>query len=310
MPLLARPAPVVAPPVQTERPKVVVWTSAAGDEIPLSAASGYVNLPGRAGLGLPPTNVVYDALPDGGGSLRTIQDLVRVITLPLRVQGATAAQYLARLNRLQASFRHPVRSGLAQPGTLTVRLPDGSARSIAAYYHGGLDAPEDTIDDLIQLYQNFPNLELLALDPTWTGGSVGGRWGDITPPVFFGTMPRTLAPSQVLGSVTVDLPGDADSWPVWTITGPGTPTVTNLTSGRSWQFASAISAGRTVTVDTRPDKLTVVDDLGADLYGSLDTYPDLWPLEPGLNDLTVEVASSTSASAIAFTADVRWRSGW
>lgn len=312
--VVGTPAPA-PPPSRPPRPgrlpaKRFIWTSAAGDVLDLTSGQGYTCLPGREGFGLPPRQVIQNELPDGGASLQGIRDQVRVMTIPLRVRGATQDEYLQRLRRLQAAMLHPLRNGIEVPGTLTVALPDGSRRSIAAYYNGGLSGEEDPLDDLKLRMGTFPNFELLALDPYWTGGQVGDGWRATAGNAFFGAMPLQLAASQVLGAVTVDLPGDAESWPIWTIVGPGTPTIANTTSGRSFEFAVAVEDGRTVTVDTRPDRLTVTDDLGTDLYDTLATWPDLWPLEPGRNELTVELAGAGSGSRISFTADVRWQAAW
>lgn len=314
MPILAAPHRLPTPtPTPPRPPKRILWTSAAGDEIDLTdRARGYYSLPGRSGFGLPPREVVYDALPDGGALLRTIVDQVRAISIPLRVEGATQDQYLSRLRRLQAAFRHR-RGGVDVPGSLTVITPDGARRTIAALYNGGLDAEEEIMDDLKLLSQPFPGLEFLALDPYWVGEQVGNEWiaGEGTD--WFGaTLPRFFTPTRVLGSVTVVLPGDADAYPVWTITGPGTPILNNLTTGRGFEFktAGALDAGQVVTIDTRPDRLTVIDDSDADLYGSLEEFPDLWTLETGENVLQVEMTDSTDDSKVSFVADVRYQAGW
>jgi hypothetical protein len=259
-----------------------------------------------------PREVIYDTVPTGGGIPRTIQDQVRIISLPLSVQGPDPDTYLQRRARLQASVRHPEDlDGVPTPGTLTVALPDGSRRSIAAYYNGGLDGEEDIVDDLLLCYQTFPRLEFIALDPYWTGGTLTSpTWRTAAPVAWFGGLPLQLSANQVLGSVSVDVPGDADSFPVWTIVGPGAPEVINNTTGRSWAFGTAIASGRTVTVDTREGRLTVVDDLGNNLYGSLEAFPDLWPLRSGRNDLTVTMTGSSTASRISFAADIRWQTGW
>lgn len=319
MPLIASvlitPPPPPLPP-QTPRvrliPKRLTWTSPAGDVLDLcDDGQGYRSLPGRAGFGMVPREIQYDALPGGGATLRNIHDQVRVLAVPLRVAGLTQDEYLTHLARLQRAFRHSV-GGEDVPGTLTVEMPDGSRRSISAFYNGGLDPTED-IDDLLQLGQPFPRLEFLALDPYWLGSrTVGAAWKVDESVPFFGTMPVQLAADQVLGAVTVNVPGDASAYPVWTITGPGVPQISNTTTGRSWEFkvGSPIDAGRTVTVDTRPDQLTVTDDLGEDLYSSLEPFPDMWSLEPGVNELTVEITSATTDSRISFTAATRHQTGW
>lgn len=291
-------------------PKRFIWTSPAGDVLDLTGGQGYNCLPGREGFGVTPRSITQNELPGGGASLQSIRDQSRVMAVPLQVRGATQAEYLERRRRLFAAVRHPVRDGLPVPGTLTVALPDGTRRSIAAYYNGGLSHSEEVLDDLKLKLCTFPNLEFLALDPDFESGQVSAGWRTAPGRAFFGTMPLVLSASQVLGAVQVVLPGDADSYPIWKITGPGVPTIVNNTSGRSFALSPAVDAGRVVTVDTRPDQLTVTDDLGTDLYDYLDTWPDLWPLEPGLNELTVEMASSTSASRVEFTAAVRWQSAW
>lgn len=307
------PAPEPPPsPPPAVAPKRIRWTSPGGDVVPLSdAAVGYVSLPGRSGFGLPPREVVYDAAPNGGGVLRSIHDQVRVISLPLRIQGSSQQEYLTRLQRLQRAFRHRL-GGEDLPGTLTVDLPDGTHRSIQAFYNGGLDGEESVMDDLLLYQQVFPQLEFLALDPYWMGDTVGDNWKVEDTSAFFGTMPVPLVATQSLGSVTIDVPGDADAYPIWTITGPGAPTLTNNTTGRSLAFdgGSPIASGRVVTIDTREDRLTVVDDLGDSYWSSLEPYPDLWTLEPGVNELTVSVASATSDTQVSVTATVRWQTGW
>jgi hypothetical protein len=315
MPLLAgtqQPTTPSTPGGPRLAPKRITWTAPDGDELVLSDDSqGYRSMPGRSGFGMVPREVLYDSLPGGGGILRNVHDQVRVLQIPLRVAGATQDEYLSRLRRLQRSVRHR-RGGEDVPGTITVALPDGSRRKIAAFYNGGLDDHTENMDDLLFTAQTFPRVEFLALDPYWSGAAVGDEWAGATGSTWFGTMPRRLSASQVLGDVTVTLPGDADAYPIWTITGPGAPTLTNTTTGRSLAFkpGSPIGAGRTVTIDTREDHLTVTDDLGADLYGSLEEFPDMWTLEPGVNDLTVEMASATADTRVAFTATVRWQTGW
>lgn len=316
MPLIALAA---TPPVPVPRGlprKHILWESPTGDVIDLTDAnSGYSSPPGRSGFGVVPREVVIDQHVDGA-SLRTIQVQPRIISYPIRVQGRTYEEYLERLRRLQAAFRHPVDplTGRPRPGKLRVLLPDGSAREISAYYRGGLDAEEDPLDDLILKSQVFPEVEFVAPDPYWTGGVVvsptwrtaGGRaW-------FGGPLPRVLAASQVLGEVSVLIPGDAESYPVWTITGPGAPVIRNDSTGREWRFKASepLDTGQVVTVDTRPDVLSVEDQTGTSLYGALEDWPDLWPLEPGVNHLTVEMVGADAHSSVKFEAAVRWQAGW
>ncbi|HEY9416143.1 MAG TPA: hypothetical protein VIQ30_15385, partial [Pseudonocardia sp.] len=253
------------------QPKRITWTAPGGDILDLcSDAQGYRPLRGRSGFGLVPREVIYDASPMGGGLFRTIQDQVRLLTIPLRVHATTQADYLTRLHRLQASVRHRY-GGQDVPGTITVFLPNGSSRRISAFYHHGLEEHSEELEDLLFTAQNFPTLEFIATDPYWEGGSVGDTWRATAGAAWFGPMPRSLASSQVLGAVTVNVPGDAETHPIWTITGPGVPTITNVTTGRSFAFkdTAPIADGQTVTIDTRDTYLSVVDQDDVNLYSSL-----------------------------------------
>lgn len=302
-----------APPVRPRRSaKRILWTSAAGDVLDLTGGQGYVSLPGREGFGLPTREASYRELAEGGADLADIVDQVRLLNNGVSVKGATAAEYQERLARLQAAMLHPRRNGTRVPGTITVQLPDGTIRTISAYYNTGLSGAEERLDDHLTYYQEFPNLEFLAVDPYWSGGQMGEGWGATPGQPWFGAMPRALASSAVLGSVTTVLRGDAETWPIWTIVGPGAPSAQNLTAGRGWAWRtdSPIPSGRVVTIDTRPTVLTVIDDLGNDLWEDMDDYPDLWPLEPGANDLMVTIDGATGASRASYTADIRWQAGW
>jgi hypothetical protein len=311
MPLVVGTGRPPAPSPTRPQPKIFTWTAPGGDVIPLcDQGAGYLSLKGRAGMGMIPREVIYDANPDGGGIFRTIQDQVRVISYPLRIQGDTQTLYLERYRRLQRGFRHR-RGGVDVPGTLTVGLPDGTSRSISAFYLGGLDPEEAELDDLLAVGQNHPRLEFLALDPYWTGGDISYTWASSAASVpFFATMPVHLSASQVLGNVTADLPGDADSYPIWTLTGPGTPLLANDTTGSELVFAEEIPDGTVVTIDTRPEQLTVVDDEDENWYPNLEAFPDLWVLEPGVNELRVEMSGATADSKVQMTAAVRWQTGW
>ena len=120
--------------------------------------------------------------------------------------------------------------------------------------------------------------------------------------------PVLLSPPSTLGSATVTNEGGGDAYPVWKIYGPGTPTITNNTTGRSFGMSSALTSGEVVTVDTRPTLQSAVDGTGADRWGDLvkSSPRDLWTLPPGVNQLTVVLAGSGAGSAVELTYHQRW----
>ncbi len=120
--------------------------------------------------------------------------------------------------------------------------------------------------------------------------------------------PVLLDPSSTLGSTTVTNSGGGDAYPIWTIHGPGTPTITNVTTGRSFGLSVALGSGEVVTVDTRPTLQSAVDGTGADRWGDLvKTSPrDLWTLVRGTNLLDVALTGSGSGSRVELLYHQRW----
>jgi hypothetical protein len=103
--------------------------------------------------------------------------------------------------------------------------------------------------------------------------------------------------------------GDADAYPIWTVTGPGQPTVTNTTTGRSWSFSTSVPTGATWTVVAAPDgQASVTDQSGNSQwqYLAAGVPRDLWPLVPGLNELDIVLAGSGTGSMITMTYTRQW----
>jgi hypothetical protein len=280
---------------------------------------GYASLTGRAGFGPVDAELVSDRMWDGSALVRTHRVQPRVMTVPLFVEGPDQETYLARLSALQATMRHPVDMStlLPVPGSITVSLPDGSQRSIGAYYQAGASPTEDQVDDLVVSWCMLPNLQWYAPVPTWEGDQITQMWA--LPPASAGVPPLPpvlLSAGSVLGQTQITNPGDADAYPVWTITGPGTPTITNTDTGESYQFTQAIPSGTVVTVDCRPVELapatglTATDGSGTDWWPFLANYPDFWSLPPGPANIDLAMTGATAASSIALSAASRWLAAW
>ena len=190
-----------------------------------------------------------------------------------------------------------------------MQRPDGSARQIPVYCTVGPDQPDDDITKSGRLHSLF-TLTFQAPDPMWVDADptliefAAVPSGAGVPPM----PPVILAPSTVLGITTVTNSGDADAYPVWTIYGPGTPTLTNTTTGRAFGLSSAIGSGDWVTVDTRPLMQSAVDQAGANQWADLvESDPrDLWSLVPGDNDLNLALAGSGTGSRIVLSYTRRW----
>lgn len=75
--------------------------------------------------------------------------------------------------------------------------------------------------------------------------------------------------------------GDADAWPLFTITGPASAIqATNITTGKFWTWDGSLDNAKVLTVDTRPGRRDVNVD-GTNRFGTLEDGSSLWALQPG-----------------------------
>jgi hypothetical protein len=121
-------------------------------------------------------------------------------------------------------------------------------------------------------------------------------------------LPISIQGATDLGDVVVTNSGTEDSWPTWIITGPGTPTMTNNSTGKSWGLSSALSSGQVLTVVTLPGSQSAVDDMGTNLWDKIAaTSPaDLFALIPGDNDLDVAMSGAGTGSQVELVMTRRW----
>ncbi|MFC9085363.1 phage tail family protein [Nocardiopsis dassonvillei] len=322
MPLIA-----LAPPIPPDPPKTwpkipdppakrILWISPDGREIPLTDGAGYTSITGRSGFGRVSPELVADATASGATRLADYRDSPRLMRIPLVIDGADPDAYLRAHRELVASTRHR-RPGQVAMGAIRVELPDGSWRQIPAVYHAGLDPHEDVLDDLMWARQEHQDVEFYAPEPHFLGPPVSLAWRLAEAPrPFYPIYPLRLSSSQVGGSARIFSPGDADSYPVWEITGPGTPIMTSATTGQSWAFSEEVPEGTTVTVDCRPPSvapetgLTAVDQDGVDWWWAFTGWPELWEIPPGEMVLSAQMTGATTASRIRLSFEPRYLSGW
>jgi len=190
------------------------------------------------------------------------------------------------------------------PGYIQIQRPNGSVRQIAVYVVSGLDTPDTQIH-----YTNYA-FTLHTPDPYWT---------DLTPQAItfyinsstgiLPVLPVQLAASSIIGSTNITNIGTALAWPTWTITGPGTPTMQNLTSGRKWALSTSIPAGQVVQVATKPGTQYAVNvNTGANIWDQLvlSSLRDLWALVGGSNNISISMAGSTPATTVSISWTNRW----
>jgi hypothetical protein len=121
-------------------------------------------------------------------------------------------------------------------------------------------------------------------------------------------LPIALQGATDLGDVTVTNSGTEDSYPTWVITGPGTPVMTNNTTGKSWGLSDALGDTDVLTVVTLPGQQSATLGDGTNWWDKITatTPADLWALVPGDNDVDVAVSSGGTGTEVELLMTRRW----
>ena len=149
--------------------------------------------------------------------------------------------------------------------------------------------------------RTYDDLESSAEIP-YTSSATGGGF---TFPVTF---PINTMASQGNGATQLSIGGNARAYPIVRFNGPWTNPVME-TDNWTLSWKGAVPAAGWIEIDTRPWKLTVLNQDGASVVGGLDrrTYlEDCWfaaKSRPFIN-------LSGSASSGAASATMRWRNAW
>lgn len=160
-------------------------------------------------------------------------------------------------------------------------------------------------------WQKDFQLALVAADPRIysyavhsTGVSAGapssaGRGYNKSFPIVYG-------PAAPSGQLVVSNAGDAETFPLLRITGPGTnPTLINLTTGQQLAIVYTLAASEYLVVDML--NRTVLLNGSANRYGAVDFVNSEWfPIIPGDNDLRIGFSSFSTGAAL----QVDWRDAW
>jgi hypothetical protein len=190
------------------------------------------------------------------------------------------------------------------PGYIQIQRPDGSVRQIAVYVISGLDTPDTQIH-----YTNYA-FTLHTPDPYWSDlASQSLLFSINASPGILPVLPVQLASSAVIGTATIFNGGNALAWPTWTITGPGTPTLQNLTTGRKWSLNTSIPSGNVVQVTTKPGTQMAVNvSTGTNIWDQLvlSSLRDLWSLAGGNNQISIAMAGSSIATKVSLSWVNRW----
>lgn len=297
-----------------------LWTPAdGGPSIDLSdEAAGYsVEADGTRGLRSLPyrfTTAQYAGVD--GDEVLAIRAEANRPQLAMLLQADSEAQLRTRARALVHAMRPK-----AGPGLLTVANETGERRRLRCYVEAGLEGDESEDTSMPDRWWKFL-LKLYAPRPWWEGEQVNVDFGLAAPSNFFPFFPLVLSASTVQGQQTIDLSDtDAPTYPVWTVTGPGSSlvlrnTVTTIEfddvtgepvekkSSRTIEITTVLGDGQTLVIDTRPGRQIVYrgdlaeGDAGWNLMDALSSDPALWPLVDGVNEVSALLTGAGPASRI------------
>lgn len=197
-------------------------------------------------------------------------------------------------------------------GKLRVTGPAGTIRELTCRYQEGLGLVEGggTRDPLGTVQTAVVTFE--AVDPYWMDADpTVVSWQTGTPQSFFPIFPLHLGSSQIFAAAVIDPQSDVATYPVWTISGPGSQIVLqNSTTGRTLGWSGGLGLDEQLTIDTRPGSQSPVPKSvrlqdGSNQFGLLTDW-DFWPLVPGSNEFEVQMTGATGDSLVTLSYQSRY----
>jgi hypothetical protein len=312
MPILVSAPPPnvpVARPIEVFR---MSWTAPSGRVTEFFSLgqdpADFITTPGVFGLDMPQFTPYTDTSPGFDGEInRGFRAEGRDVGIPILMYASDRATFKQMRHDLFTDLNP--RKGV--PGLLTVTEFDNSTvRSIPAFYAGGLEGALDD-ESQGQSWMAAP-IEFRCPSPYWLGETIAPR--PIAAPDARGWLPlypiRATA-SQVLGAATIFNRGQAESWPLFRITGPATSIhLLNTTTGESLHITYVLDVGDVVVINTRPGHKSVVLNGTTNLYPYLSSSSSLWSLFEGTNEVTFTLPGQTPETTLAFTYQEQFLAAW
>lgn len=274
-------------------PRSMTWIDSNGVAVVLDGSAGILLQANPVGLEAPnPTNTIDEYAVFDGGVLANRRRPVRSIALGLYLEHAT------RVETVTAALAKMLQG----PGQLRWSDAVNTRTLRQVIYEAGIDGSGDT-----NRWQRSLVVSLIALDPWWYGTAASATLPTAAPTLFDAALlfdsPST--PFDGGGSMAVNVFGDADAYPVFTVTGPAT-TVTVSSGGFAWQIAAPLVAGDVLIVDHRPSSRGPRLNGGAVNWSLLTQASRLFPLAPGTTPIITGATGTTAATTITLSYEPRF----
>lgn len=294
------PVPPANPPVPREHLSFS-WTGTDG--VVWDLVNGPVTIArGASGFGIPkPTHWTSEAPTVDGADWQGMRTGPRPFFMPVHVKAVDYDQIATE----RAFFAGIDPSG---EGVLRATYPDGGWREIRLRYDEGAEG-EYEIDPVLLRYAAYP-LRFIANDPYWRGAPVVATFLNVGASFqFFPGPPFRIGNSNTLDLSSVANPGDQPAYPLWTITGP-CDTFSVGVGAATVNGTVTLAAGETITIDTDPRALTVVDGAGNDRWPVL-TDAQFEPIPKNATvTLTTSLTAAGASSSVSLSFTPLYRRAW
>ena len=121
--------------------------------------------------------------------------------------------------------------------------------------------------------------------------------------------PIMLSASTIQGARQLDIQGDADAYPIWTVYGPGEDfEIINRTTGERFFLEGEITSP--ITIDTRTEQLSADGMSNMELWARVPRELSTFPLKPGRNDISFVIVNATEQSKVELRYAEQWRAGY
>lgn len=272
------------------------------------ARGTFVTPGGVEGFGPPEyTEWVQDSPAVAGQFFRGVQAKPRQLFFPMAIYSDAGSQAWFEL---QSAFFKTIKPD--RYGTVRVTTPGGQTRTIQG--RSNAKSTSFNLDPFRTGYQGY-GLSLMADQPFWVGDVVSATFKSGASTDFFNGASKApnfvISEGATFASAKVTNPGDQDSWPVWTVVGGATTTVTLGVNGSNVTVPFAVAAGKALQIDTDPRVQTAVygdwDSVNKKLTGTLDDRTDelgavdFAPVPPGEEVPLTVALSGTGTVEVTLT---------
>ena len=206
------------------------------------------------------------------------------------------------------SGRRRVRFGFYGSGLVQVStpVPVGSISYVDGAVLTDAQSPVDFFDGGATVSGHTTNWTGAANNSSSELWTVPTGQDDIQAVPFF---PIMLSASTIQGAKQLDIQGDADAYPIWTVYGPGEDfEIINRTTGERFFLEGEITSP--ITIDTRTEQLSADGMSNMELWARVPRELSTFPLKPGRNDISFVIVNATEQSKVELRYAEQWRAGY